>query len=402
MSKIAEIFLCMWILLFSVGIVKIGNIPIKMFLSLIFIFMSILSLVNKNRIYIFQTWNIFIMGIGIVVAVFIGFVNGFYLSTVDHALSFCATIGIIVCFLNLYDNHLLDIEKIRKVIIFTAFSGVLFKVILDFCILGGFVSALDVEEIMQNQFGSSAFDVGIGVGFLGILPRIGDGGALFNLVVYSFYAKKNNGGTMFIWLLMLLFVFVCYSRYLIACFVCITVVIIGCYIQEVRFSLKHVFSIAFFIIICINVVNYIGIDLLTLGFVERYIGHGQGISDSFRILQAQAMLPIIEENFLWGIGLGGYTTECLRSDIHFWQYELEYMALFMQLGVVGFLFIICNYIQYISKNLWRGYEMKMKVPMLLSFVFFLITPLESALLVGTPATLIFISIFSCSRQLGKV
>lgn len=394
----SETLLCIWIFLFTIGIVKIGVFPLKTIILMVFIFCTIYTLKDKNCIIISYKWNIFFVGFWTVIATAIGFFHGFYQSGIDQDLSLCATLSVVICTFLLYDNCKLNSERVRRVIFLTAVIGMLAKVFLGVGLLLDFFSPESIQNIMQTYFGSQIFDAGQGFGFLGVLPKMGDSGNLFNLIVYMFYVKKNDGGSVLLWIVTLLFVLVGYSRYLMACFGLITLYIIGFYFIKSRLNFSKFIKAGLFLLLLFMVNYFIEFDTIWFDLVERYTGQIQSASDSIRTIQKDILLVYIKDNFLFGLGLGGYATDYLRGDIHLWQYELEYLSLLMQLGVVGFLFIVINFMTYIICKLFCKYDKGLKLPMIISLVFWLGTPFQSALFLGTQSALIAISIFFLSRK----
>lgn len=399
-KKISENALSLWILLFSAGIITIGSIPIKLIILMFFIIGVLILLKDKETIIFKNKWSVFFLFLWSIIASFIGSINGFNKSLIDQDLSLFSTFIIVISVFLLYENDLLNIIKIQKIIYYTAFLGILIKVFLGFGILYGIVSPVVIQNTMQNIFGSKAFDIGLGWGFLGILPRIGDAGALFNIIVYFFYVKKYNGGSLFIWLLVFLFILVGYSRYLIACFSLITMYLVIVKIKGFKLNIKSILSFVVMSIVIFFIILNLDFSMLYDGFYERYMGTGQDISDSTRELQYIYLISYIKENYILGFGLGGYAWECIRSNNHLWQYELEYLALFMQLGVIGFLLVVINFVYYFLNRLLNNYDKKYKIPMLCSFLFWVITPFQSSLFIGTVSGLILITIYSLSRKIN--
>ncbi len=231
---------------------------------------------------------------------------------------------------------------------------------------------------------------------MGLLPRIGNAGDLFNLVVFLFYIKKNSGARVALaWALMLVFVLVTYSRYLILLFVIATLYATGSNIKE---KSKAVMVATALIALAVTI-HYTEADVIFAEFEERFTGYTQNQSDQIREEQKLVLLRSFGDSPIFGAGLGGYERNYIRSPSNLWQYEMEYLSLLMQLGVLGFILIVANFVLYVFRML-TGYDKIYFVPMAISMIFWIGTPVQSSIFSGTQSAVILLSIFFLSRKIA--
>ena len=131
----------------------------------------------------------------------------------------------------------------------------------------------------------------------------------------------------------------------------------------------------FFMVITLTLSSlYLDSAELILEFDDRFAGQIQSKSDSIRLDMMTVLLDVFRDNFLFGIGMGGYAHHLVRSDQNLWMYELEYVAMLMQFGVFGCVLIFANYISYILCTLFRGFRRDLLLPIIMSTIFWLGTP----------------------------
>jgi len=74
--------------------------------------------------------------------------------------------------------------------------------------------------------------------------------------------------------------------------------------------------------------------------IERFSGRHSIASDLIRKQISLALWKVIEEYPLFGKGMGSYSAELIRFDEVPWNYELQWMALLMNFGVIGVLYLV--------------------------------------------------------------
>jgi hypothetical protein len=76
-------------------------------------------------------------------------------------------------------------------------------------------------------------------------------------------------------------------------------------------------------------------DVFSVVFESRFLSEGTEISDYGRIEQAKAMIDEVERRPILGKGMGSHTTVVSTFGSHSYAYEIQWLALLMQFGVVG-------------------------------------------------------------------
>jgi len=398
-SSLVTGLLASWILTFSIGVSKFGPVPIKATILLLYLMFSFAALLGKSKVSLkyFPMLAILFFWIGVSVAT--GILNGFGLSVVSQGASVILSILAVITSFVLYDNNLLKINFIERAIYFAAAIGVSFKVLIGLGVIAGLFSAESINLAMSDYFGSASYEVDIFGGFMGILPRIGNAGDLLYLIIFIFFATKYNRKPIlvfaFMWLTMLLFVFVSYSRFLMVIFLAASFCI---FFYKIRVYPIKSFLLGVALAMMILSADIIDLSSVVLALYDRFTGQVQFEADSIRSEMAAILFKSFYENMLFGLGLGGYINHYTRSEINLWQYELEYLSLLMQLGLTGFLFIVINYLIYTIFVLFKNFDKKLLLPLMLSVLTLIVVPLQSSLFCGTQWAVIILSIFFLSRD----
>ena len=72
-----------------------------------------------------------------------------------------------------------------------------------------------------------------------------------------------------------------------------------------------------------------------------------------RIQQYDSLVDGVIENPFWGSGMGAYIVNNIRNEVNFWEYELQVLAFVFQLGIVGFILIVINFIGDYILTVWK-------------------------------------------------
>lgn len=193
-------------------------------------------------------------------------------------------------------------------------------------------------------------------GFLGILPRIGAGVNIVPLIIYGFFIYENKKYDIVVWLLMFFYTVIDYGRVDIALFSVLTLLNMYRRLRQKNISNK-IYS--FLAIVLLVSIFFEGMAASNISFDELYEGYTARYdrpSDE-RTMQIKYINEYIENKTVMGYGLGAYTPEYTRSDNH-WVYENQFHAFVMQMGIVGFLMIIFNYLILFFRTVYRDMDKK--------------------------------------------
>jgi hypothetical protein len=73
---------------------------------------------------------------------------------------------------------------------------------------------------------------------------------------------------------------------------------------------------------------------------DRFQSTGVEISDAVRSEQSTALFEEFMRRPIWGKGLGAHATGIIRSDAFSYSYEIQWLALLMQVGIVGMIGVV--------------------------------------------------------------
>ena len=117
------------------------------------------------------------------------------------------------------------------------------------------------------------------------------------------------------------------------------VIYIFCKLAKYRArKLKYLLPVSFFLafILLIEIFVFFDYQILYETFVSSF-DFEEDLSNSIRAEQYTALVDRWIESPLIGHGLGAYAPQCIRSEISVWSYELSYLALLMNVGIIGFI-----------------------------------------------------------------
>lgn len=231
------------------------------------------------------------------------------------------------------------------------------KLLYAFMIAWGLAYLLLFLGFISNNIPIDIF-YNVGVGFLGLLPRIGAGINICPLIIYGIYVCEQKGGSVLVWILMFFLVLMDFGRVNMVFFFIMSLMFLYYKVGDFKINVKGVFK-------CLS-----GVTLLILfGFYVCYLFNvninefWEGATERFnyqsyaRIVQGKYLEEYAEENIIVGRGMGAYVPEYLRND-NKWIYELQFHAFVMQFGVLGFIMIVVNYMILFLNLLYKNMNMK--------------------------------------------
>jgi len=97
-------------------------------------------------------------------------------------------------------------------------------------------------------------------------------------------------------------------------------------------------------ILAVLMVSMVAVPVLAVTnvpFIEqRYNDPGSQKSDDLRLQQSEALLQTMDENLLFGHGLGSFAYKMIRTPTAPYSYEVQWLEIFYQMGLVGLLFVL--------------------------------------------------------------
>ncbi len=170
-----------------------------------------------------------------------------------------------------------------------------------------------------------------------LLPRIGfSADILLPVAMFALVAPSISGirpakflkGLLVI--ILLASAILAYSRY--NWMLCVVALVFAVIIENVR---KTWIIVAVVIMASLFSFN----EAFTAFAQARFASNSSSVSDEIRVEQFKQLAAAFEDHPLMGIGLGGHV-QIIRSFTRTYSYELQWIALLMQIGVIGMSFLL--------------------------------------------------------------
>lgn len=234
-----------------------------------------------------------------------------------------------------YAKYLLGFERVANIIINAVFLVGLIKISI---ILYSFISGIQVSTIITalgNFFGVSIMTFDVENSSISRINFTSDS-ILAISIFYLFMKAFKHGVTVKSCILILVVAFsalITMSRFQwAACLLSVTLVII-----INLHSRKSLFVLLFMVFISVFTLSFQSTqELISTRFDQRIVS----ASDIERTVQQQKIFMEIEKSPILGNGLGYYIPDVIRSYDAKYSYELQLPALVMQLGIIGFLYVL--------------------------------------------------------------
>ena len=188
-------------------------------------------------------------------------------------------------------------------------------------------------DVMDAVFGQAAATIDLVPLYLDLLlPRIMfPAYILLPLAMFAVLAPSISGmrpGKMVkgvLVVMLLLSAILAYSRY--NWMLCVVALIVAAIIENVRKS-----SIIVALVVLASLFSFN--EVLMAVAQARFASNSSTVSDEIRSEQFKQLAAAFEDHPLLGIGLGGHV-QIIRSFTRTYSYELQWVALLMQVGIVG-------------------------------------------------------------------
>ena len=314
--------------------------------SIVYIIAIFFYCLVKRKLFVENLNQVVVYVIAICFWMIIGINNGYYVAS--EASSLLLMMLFLIAVNISYNEKLISSMYIRKIsyLLMYCWSGI--YVIIGAGLLFQIIPNSAVLQLMSIWLGADPSKA-IHSGFGGMIPRMGAGENILPLIIYAFYLVDKKGGSIFTWLMMFLFVLVDYGRIDMGFFLFLTIMYLYLKANNAKFNIKNtkvlVISSVVIVMFLNNLftLNNIDINDFFMGWTERY-----GRESTERYLQVKYLTEYIDNSLWFGYGLGSYTPEYTRSS-ELWVYEMQFHAFLMQLGILGLLAIVLNYIMYFCR-----------------------------------------------------
>ena len=236
----------------------------------------------------------------------------------------------------LLNNKIIEPRNIYITIIYAVVFVAVAKVLLLFYALAMHINFINLTENVANFFSTQIMTMEItGLLYRFQLPAdLAGPVALFallssKLLGFDNYFKKI---TSLVFVVMITFTcFISYSRYVWG----MLFVVILITFPYSRLSRRY--SMAALILLIVAIASSYGVRE---AFVTRLASNATTISDNIRLEELPALLAQFETAPILGHGLGAYLPDLIRDKHSMFSYELQWVALLMQIGIVGIIGVV--------------------------------------------------------------
>lgn len=360
MNKALNICLVIFFLLYAIGQFSADIKMVSRLFYICFIFLTIFFIACRKSISVPTGYNDVLFFLYLFLSTLYGIHNGFLGSALNEMSAFASLwLSWKIIFFS-YKNKLLDVVLIQKylynmmilwflVYIFVAGGAILGFIPNDIIVallsewLKNRGMSIDmVEDLLQ---GSS--------GLLGMMPRLATGLNIVPLIILLLHTYKNKGANPVVWLMGLLFVFIDYGRIDILVFGMATIFAVMPSVKKILNSDKGILFFFFFLVSFVLAAVFI-FDKELLEFFQSVFANDRTQASNFeRISQYNDLMEGIAAAPFVGCGVGAYILNNIRNDINYWEYELQLLAFVLQLGILGFLAVVVNFVSDYVFSVWQ-------------------------------------------------
>lgn len=370
----------------------IAGIPVKtliMLSLLIVIFWGIANGVIKmffKEIYIVFSVFVFISIFGL-----LGFYNGYEYTALQHSIKILSFFIPIILIVFVVKSDCMTSDELYCYAKYMFWSAIIIKTIFEFFYILDVCDGSAIKSYIEDIFATEVMILGIANNYLLRIATIVD---VIPLSIFPFLIieERSYKRKWIIWLIVLLYVYINFSRMYIIQFIILSFVVIfpnRLYFSDLK---KYLISVVIFLMILFGIFS---LDIAN-GLQNRFIGIDADASDLSRFMQIQVFLQEIPNNILLGQGLGSYISGFIRSEAFPFLYEMEYLALLYQLGILGMFFLYSVFFMIVCEINFDNLILKYKLLMFFSIIFILIRPVTNPMFFAssTSMVLLFLIIFS--------
>lgn len=372
----------------------IAGIPVKtlvMLSLLVVIFLGIVDGVIK--IYLQEIYIVFGVFIFISIFGFLGFYNGYEYTALQHSVKVLSFFMPIVLILLVVKSNCMTADELYYYIKYMFWSAIIAKSVFEIFYILGVCDGSAIKSYIEEIFATEVMTLGLADNYLLRIATIVD---VIPLSIFPFLMieEKSYKKKLIIWLVVLLYVYINFSRMYMVQFITFSFLVI--FPNRLYFSdlTKHLISVAIFFMILFGIFSF---DIVN-GLQNRFIGIDADASDLSRFVQIQVFLQEIPRNFLLGQGLGSYISGFIRSEAFPFLYEMEYLALLYQLGIFGMFFLYGVFFMIVYEISFHTLNFKYKLLMFFSIIFILIRPMTNPMFFASSSSMVLLSLIIFSYR----
>lgn len=325
----------------------------------------------------------------------IGFLNGYTTSLFQQAIKVITCVFSWVIFYIIYNNNIIKIQDMVKIISIGFWTGIVVKFFFEFLYIIGYMPLEDIVVLYKDVFSLEVMPLQIADGALGRISTITD---VFVLSVFPFlvYVSRSKKEKILIIVCTFLFTLINFSRaYIAQTIIFMLIMILPTNLHSVKYKwLVNTFAILLFSGLAFLFFGNTILDTSGVAAIEnRFIGADADASDLQRVVQFDVLSDEIKYNILLGNGLGAYVHNYIRNDAMPFLYEMEYLSLIYQFGIIGMFYILGMFVLMIRKIRITNLSMQLRILVYFNLICFFIRPFTNPMLFASSSILVLISVF---------
>nr|WP_304100462.1 hypothetical protein [Mitsuokella multacida] len=396
MSRCISLLALCFFMLSGITSNNIASFPIKTVVFFLLCLALFYGVVTKTyRIGFHEVEVLYCMLIFLFVWGMIGFLNGYTTSLFQQAIKVITCVFSWVIFYIIYNNNIIKIQDMVKIISIGFWTGIVVKFFFEFLYIIGYMPLEDIVVLYKDVFSLEVMPLQIADGALGRIGTITD---VFVLSVFPFlvYVSRSKKEKILIIVCTFLFTLINFSRaYIAQTIIFMLIMILPTNLHSVKYKwLVNTFAILLFSGLAFLFFGNTILDTSGVAAIEnRFIGADADASDLQRVVQFDVLSDEIKYNILLGNGLGAYVHNYIRNDAMPFLYEMEYLSLIYQFGIIGMFYILGMFVLMIRKIRITNLSMQIRILVYFNLICFFMRPFTNPMLFASSSILVLISVF---------
>lgn len=305
-----------------------------------------------------------------------------HIFAIKQGINISITISIVVIGIFLHENKLLDISKLLYAMMAGVFCYFAIKLVAISLIFAGVITIKEFLSFMMSAFNMSLVPGTIPGGLIRLQTSM-DIIPIFLMLFVLSYNRSNQKELRFtktFITVVILNTIIAYSRVQFA-----VLLLPLSYYFAFFFSPKKKIYLVFFAIIAIAV-SY---DVLSVLIEDRFFSQASSESDRIRIVQMHFLIDKWLQSPLIGFGCGGYDWRLIRNKASFYSYEVQWLQILMQFGIIGLSLYLVPFVCLFKKVFVNAIDID-KTTQVAGFIVFLLMGFTNPYLIGRPAGILFL------------
>lgn len=320
----------------------------------------------------------------------LGLLNGYEASTFQHAIKVVTVFGLFMLFKLVVDSDYLGASTVLKLLDRMFYLAIIAKLGFESLYITGVMSGNSLVELLRTVFSLNIMQLSIADGYLLRMGAIID---VLPLSIFPFILIRKNGVSRYALLLLVAaYTLINFSRVYILQAIVLTILALMPLHSASR-KLKFILGGT----LAISLLFAIMPDDFYLALTGRFIGVNADASDLVRVTQTEYFLAEIPNAPLLGNGLGAYLSGFVRGYEIPFLYEMEYLALIFQCGILGLLFIAILFYLMVRSIRISQLDTRLRLLIYANILFFIFRPLTNPMLFASSSVMVLIYMFVLSR-----